>query len=263
MSKKMVLITGASGGIGRDFADVFARNEYDVIVVARSADRLQALADELGDRYATAVTVIAQDLAAPTAARALFDAVTAQGLPVDELVNNAGFADYGAFVESDLAKQEAMMQLNMATLTSLTRLFLPQMVARGYGRVLNVASTAAFMPGPLMAVYYATKAYVLSFSEALASELEDTGVTVTALCPGPTQTDFQARAAMGESKLVQNREGMMASMAVAEQGFDALQAGKALHIPGALNRMQAALPRLLPRRMVPGIVRNAQARTGH
>lgn len=263
MSKKTVLITGASGGIGRDFAELFARNGYDLIIVARSADRLQALANDLGDRYATAVVVIAQDLATPTAAHALFDAVTAQGLQVDELVNNAGFADYGEFVKSDLAKQEAMMQLNMGTLTSLTRLFLPQMVARRYGRVLNLASTAAFMPGPLMAVYYATKAYVLSFSEALASELEGTGVTVTVLCPGPTQTDFQARAEMGESKLVQNRDGMMASMAVAEQGFDALQAGKTLTIPGAMNRVQAMMPRFLPRRMVPGIVRSAQSRTGH
>lgn len=255
------LITGASGGIGRDLAQVFARQGYNLIVVARSEDKLQALADELTREFGVAVTVVAQDLTAPDAPAALERAVQAAGLQVDVLVNNAGFADYAPFVEADLEKQLRMLQLNGVVLTHLTHIFLQGMVARGYGRILNVASTAAFMPGPLMSVYYASKAYVLSFSEAIANELKGSGVTVTALCPGPTQTGFQARAEMEESRLLQF--GLMNSNQVAEEGFEALLRGQTIYVPGLMNRMQALMPRFLPRSLVRNVVRQAQERTTH
>lgn len=260
MKGQTALITGASGGIGRDLAHVFAQHGFDLVVVARSRGKLEALAAELQEAYATAVTVIAKDLTQPDAPNEIFTELQRAGVHVDALVNNAGFADYGLFHESDLEKQLQMMQLNVVTLTHLTRLFLPEMVVRGSGKILNVASTAAFMPGPLMAVYYATKAFVLSFSEAIANELHDSGVTVTALCPGPTESGFQARAAMEDSKLVQ--DGLMDSMTVAREGFAALVAGKVVFVPGLTNRMQALAPRFLPRGVVRDMVRSAQERTG-
>jgi len=255
------LITGASGGIGKDFAYKFAANGYDVVLVARSEDKLNAIAEEIERKHNVQTQVIPMDLIDGDAPQALYDQLTGQGISVDVLVNNAGFASYGYFHELDMTREMNMIQLNIATLTALTRLFLPGMVERKHGKVLNVASTAAFQPGPLMAVYYATKAYVLHFSEAIANELKDTGVNITALCPGPTESGFQERAAMEESKLVQN--DLMSSQAVVDEGYDALMQGKTVVIPGFQNKMQTMAPRFLPRGMVTNIVRNVQDRVGH
>jgi uncharacterized protein len=256
---KTALITGASGGIGLDFAHIFAEKGYNVVLVARSEDKLKALADELEGKHKIKASVMPMDLTDPQSPQALYDAL--QGTAIDVLVNNAGFASYGKFHELDLNKELAMIQLNITTLTHLTHLFMNDMVARGSGYVMNVASTAAFQPGPLMAVYYATKAYVLHFSEAIANEVKDAGVKVTALCPGPTQSGFQSRAAMEESKLVQN--GLMDSRTVAEAGVDALFAGKPFIITGMQNKMLAFSTRLMPRTTIVNIVRNTQERVSH
>ncbi|MEE9263354.1 MAG: SDR family oxidoreductase, partial [Vicinamibacteria bacterium] len=181
--RKTALVTGASSGIGRALAELLAKDKYDLVLVARREDRLQALQKEWSERYSIAVRVVAMDLAAHTSPPKLFDAL--EGNNIDVLINNAGFASYGPFARSNTANEMEIIQVNVTTLTHLTRLFLPQMIERGQGRIMNIASTAAFVPGPLMAVYYATKAYVLSFSEALAEELRGSGVTVTAYCPGP------------------------------------------------------------------------------
>ena len=206
--------------------------------------------------------VVTADLSQPRAAEGLVATLDERGLEIDVLVNNAGYALYGAFAETDLADELAMIQVNIVALTHLTKLLVRKMIARKEGRVLNVASTAAFQPGPLMAVYYATKAYVLSFSEALANELAGTGVTVTALCPGPTKTGFQARAQMEESKLVRGKE-IMTAETVARAGYAGLMKGKTIVIPGMSNKMMAQAVRFLPRDTVTRLVRNAQERAPH
>lgn len=261
MAKSTVLITGASGGIGLEFAKVFAREGCDLILIVRTEDKLNDLARELQAKYGTKSRVMAQDLAAPSAPDAIFKTLQADGVQVDILVNNAGFATYGHFVDIDLTTELQEMQLNIITLTHLTKLFLKPMIERHNGKILNLASTAAFQPGPLMAVYYATKAYVLSFSEAIAREVEGTGVTVTALCPGPTESGFQKRADMGESKLVQS--GLMSVSTVVEQGYQGLMQGKTVVIPGLTNRLGILIPRFLPRSMVTNIIMNMQGRVEH
>jgi hypothetical protein len=261
MAKRTALITGASGGIGLELTRIFAREGYDLGLVARSEGKLNELAAEMNSRHGTTATVIVRDLSKQSEVDSLYDEVQRRGLTVDVLVNNAGFAVFGDFTTSDAAAEYEMMEINVVTLTRLTKKFLPGMKARGWGRVLNLASTAAFAPGPLMAVYYATKAYVLSFSEAIARELDGTGVTVTALCPGPTKTGFQARAAMQDSKLVQG--GLMDVTNVAEQGYRALMNGTTVYVPGFMNKLQALAPRFLPRTMVARMVMNMQRRVGH
>ena len=258
---KTALITGASGGIGYDLAKEFASNGYHVVLVARSKEKLEQLAQALAAKYSVKATVIAQDLGAIGAPQEIFNQLEKAGITVDALINNAGFASYGFFHELDTQKELDMIQLNVMALVHLTRLFLPGMVQRKNGKILNVASTAAFQPGPLMAVYYATKAFVLSFSEAIANELEGTGVTVTALCPGPTESGFQARAAMQDSKLVQS--GMMDSMTVAKAGYEGLTQGKTVVIPGLFNKIGALAPRFTPRKLTARVVRTMQERRGH
>ncbi len=260
-TKHTALVTGASGGIGEALARELASKGHSLVLVARSGDALRKLADELAAKHSVVVDIIPADLAVVGAGRALAEIVASKGLTIDVLVNNAGFADFGVFHESDLAKIMQMVQLNIATLTELTHAFLPGMVQRKHGRVLNVASTAAFMPGPLMAVYYATKAYVLSFSEGVHEELKGTGVTVSALCPGPTQSGFQARAAMEDSKLVKGRK-IMTAETVAKIGIAAMLKGKPVIVTGFKNQLQALSPKFMPRRMVPGVVKRAQA-TSH
>jgi len=252
-----VLITGASSGIGLELARIFAAHGYDVILAARHEDRLRALAAELTGQVRAHVVPV--DLAAAGAAASLVERVQALGVDVDVLVNNAGFGLYGAFIETSLDTELSMIRLNIVALTELTKRLLPAMVARKRGRILNVASTAAFFPGPLTAVYYATKAYVLSFSEAIANELEGTGVTVTALCPGPTESGFQAAARLEESKLVAGRK-LPTSREVAQEGYDALMSGKAVAVAGLSNKVQVLAPRLFPRRMIASVVRAAQER---
>jgi short-subunit dehydrogenase len=260
-SNLTALITGASSGIGYDLAKEFASHGYDVVLVARSKDKLEQLTQELRTTYGIKAVVLAQDLSAVGTPQTIFEQTEKSGITVDILINNAGFGSYGLFHELDLQKELEMIQLNISALVYLTRLFLPGMVARHQGKILNVASTAAFQPGPLMAVYSATKVFILHFSEAIANELEGTGVTVTALCPGRTETGFEARAVMQDSKLMQS--GLMSSASVAKAGYAALMQGKTLLIPGFPNRMIVGLLRLMPRKLVTRFVRNVQERGSH
>ena len=246
----VALITGASGGIGLELARIFAREGYGLVLVARSRGRLSEIAAELKP---TPVQAIVKDLTLDGAAEEVHREVP----KVDVLVNNAGYGVYGPFVQTPLADELGMLQLNMTALVILTKLYLPGMVAAKSGKVLNVASTAAFQPGPLMALYYATKAFVLSFSEAIASELEGTGVTVTALCPGPTATGFQARTKLENSRLIK-RMKVMDARTVAEAGYRGLMAGKPLVIPGLMNKLLAQSVRFSPRRLVTKIARKMQ-----
>jgi len=252
------LITGASSGIGLELARVFAENGHDLVIVARSEGKLQALAGELQAR-GVRVHVIASDLSADGAAGIVARRVGDLGVAVDVLVNNAGYGVYGPFLETSLDAELAMIHLNIIALTELTKRLLPAMVARKRGRILNVASTAAFLPGPLMAVYYATKAYVLSFSEAIANELAGTGVTVTILAPGPTASGFQAAASLEESKLVAGKT-LPTSREVARAAYDGVMAGKSLVIPGVVNKLTAQIHRFFPRRVIASVVRNVQER---
>ena len=252
--KETALITGASSGIGLDLARLFAKDGYDVVLVARSEGKLREIAAEFQRDFGVTAHVIVADLAQPDAPRRVVEALPAA---VDVLVNNAGFGVAGPFVERDLDKQLEMIHVNVAALTHLTGLLLPPMIARRRGRVLNVASTAAFQPGPLMAVYYATKAYVLSFSEAVADELRDSGVTVTALCPGPTDTGFAVAAEMTKSRLFSVAK-VMSSAEVARAGFEGMKRGKRIVIPGMTNKMVAQSVRFSPRRVVTTIARKLQ-----
>jgi short-subunit dehydrogenase len=255
-TKMTALVTGASGGIGEELARLFAADGHDLVLVARSRDKLSRLAGELQDAHGVAAHVLAADLSRAESPRVIFDEVRSAGVSVDALVNNAGFGSYGLFAETDLKSELEMLQVNVVALTHLTKLFLPAMIERRRGFVCNVASTAAFQPGPLMAVYYASKAYVLSFSEALSNECDGTGVRVSALCPGPTETGFVAAARMQESKLFDR--GTMNAREVAEAGYRGLLAGKTIVIPGLRNNLVARAVGMMPRRMVTKVVRGVQ-----
>lgn len=244
-----VLITGASGGLGLALAHRFAREGYDLILTARSADKLIAAKDTLEATHGITVTVIPCDLGAPHAAADLIAAIGEQGLSVDILVNNAGFGDFGAFADSDIDKQSAMVQLNVTALMELTHAVLPTMRQKGRGKLLNVASIAAFEQGPFMSVYYATKAFVLSFSQALARELKGSGVTVTILCPGPIHTGFFDAADLENSKLFRSLPVARADD-VADYGYKALMKGKTVAVHGALNKLLVFSVRFAPRRLV-------------
>lgn len=262
-TRPTALVTGASGGIGEALAVRLAAQGVNLILVARTESKLRALADRLSAEHGVRAEVVALDLSDRHSPQRLQEAVAVLGMEVDFLINNAGFASYGKFQTLPLEHELDMVQVNVATLTELTHRFLPGMVARGRGRVLNVASTAAFMPGPLMAVYYASKAYVLSFSEALNEELRGTGVSVTALCPGPAETGFQARAQMEDSRLLSSaihRVTMLSAEEVAKQGLDAMFRGQGTHVAGVGNQVLALMPRLMPRSLVPGMIRRAQER---
>jgi uncharacterized protein len=255
--KETALITGASSGIGLELARLFARDGHDLVLVARSEGRLRELADEL-KQGGGATRVLPADLSRPGSVAELEGRLRAEAVEVTVLVNNAGFGAFGPFHESDLETDLQMLQVNVVALTELTHRLLGGMVARRRGRILNVASTAAFQPGPLMAVYYASKAYVLSFSEATANELRGTGVTVTALCPGPTRTGFESRANLKESRLF--RGAVMSARAVAEAGYRGCLRGDTLVIPGWRNKLLAFAVRFLPRRLVAAVVRQFQER---
>lgn len=255
-SAKTALITGPSFGIGLELARIFAREGYNLVLVARSGDRLRALASDLEKTHGTRSLILATDLTDPGASAYVFDQTSRANIAVDVLVNNAGFGQYGPFVESDLEECLRQIQLNVTTLTHLTRLYLPAMVERQSGRILNVASTAAFQAGPLMAVYFATKAYVLHFSEAIANELEGTGVTVTCLCPGATATEFHKRAKASEMRLL--KMGSMDARTVAEDGYRALLKGKPIVISGFKNWLVAQSVRFAPRRLATAIARKTQ-----
>jgi short-subunit dehydrogenase len=257
---KTALVTGASSGLGLEFSKLLARDGYHLVIVARDAAKLQQVADELAAQHKITVRVIARDLSAADAGQAIYDELRRDSVVVDVLINNAGYALYGPFIETDLDTEVRMIGTNVTTLTILSKLFARDMVRRRRGRILNVASTAAFVPGPLMAVYYATKAYVLSFSEALANELQGTGVTVTALCPGPTETGFQQRAQMEGSRLVAGRK-IAGAAEVAAAGYRAMLKGQTMIIPGLRNQLQTLSVRFSPRTMVAQVVRRMQERT--
>ena len=246
------LITGASGGIGYELAKIFARDHHNLILVARSADKLAQVAREL-QAHGVTVKIVALDLAAPIAPKFLFDQLQSEKISVDILVNNAGFGVHGQFAEMPEAEILGQLDLNIRALTELTRLFLPPMIARRSGRVMNVASTAGFQPGPLIAVYYATKAYVISFSEAIANELHGTGVIVTCFCPGATHTGFADRAGIEKSRLFQL--GAMSAQKVARDGYRAMMRGRTLAISGAHNWLVAQSTRFAPRKMVTAVSR--------
>ena len=255
-SQGTALITGASFGIGLELARIFAREGYNLVLVARTADKLRQVASELEKAHGTRSLILASDLSAPGAAAYVHDQTTRAELTVDVLVNNAGFGQFGLFAENDLEECLQQIQLNITTLTHLTRLYLPEMIARHSGRILNVASTAAFQAGPLMSVYYATKAYVLHFSEGIANELQGSGVTVTCLCPGATVTEFHQRANMTNINLL--KFGAMDARTVAQDGYRALMAGKPVVISGFRNWLVAQSVRFSPRRLVTAVARKLQ-----
>lgn len=252
------LVTGASVGIGVDLAECFARDGYDLILAARSEPGLRAVADRLSASYGVKASVFPVDLEAQDGGSKLAAAIAAQGLTVDVLVNNAGYGAAGAFAGSDLGAQLGMVDLNNRAVVELTHIYWPGMLARKRGGVLNVASMAAFAPGPLMAIYYASKAFVLSLSEALWEEARGTGVHVTCLCPGATASKFRERAGTGATKLGKTSV-VMASMPVAEAGYAGFQANRRVVITGKGNSRTAALMRYMPRETVLKMVRNIQS----
>ncbi len=256
MSAPLALVTGASGGIGEALAFEFARHGYDLALVARSTERLSEVAARLAAEGAKA-HVIAVDLAVPEGPATLLQALDDLHLTVDVLVNNAGFGDMNPVAQADCAKLTAMVDLNVRTLTALTCALLPGMVERRRGGILNVASTAAYMPGPNMAVYYASKAYVLSFTEALYAELKGTGVHASTLCPGPVRSGFQDAAAMRGSLLLK-LSPMMTPPAVARAGYRAFAAGKREVVPGLTNKLMAASGRFSPKRLTMALVKRLQ-----
>lgn len=252
-TRPVALVTGASGGIGEELAYCFADGGYDLVLVARSADKLAGVAKR-AETLGAACTVIAQDLFAADAGEKIEKAVAAKGLQVDALVNNAGYGLTGGFLDSDRADLLSMIDLDVKALTDLSHRFGKRMRERGRGGILNVASTAAFQPGPWMSVYYAAKAYVLSFSEGLNKELKGTGVHVTTLCPGPVLTGFQARADFDSSMRLLKAMKPMTAEAVARAGFRAFKARKPVVIPGAMNFMMAKSAALTPRPVLLSVV---------
>jgi hypothetical protein len=251
---KTALITGASGGIGYELAKLFAKDHYNLVLLARSAPKLTQFGDELQRQFSVSVKAIPLDLTAAPAPQFLFDQLQRERVAVDILVNNAGYGVFGEFGKLSLEDTLGQIQLNITALTHLTKLFLGPMIERHSGKIMNVASTAGFQPGPLMAVYYATKAYVISFSEALANELNGSGVTVTCLCPGATDTGFQGRAGMENTKLFKKLRPMEAKT-VARDGYRGLLAGKTLVISGFRNWLLAESVRFSPRKLATAVSR--------
>lgn len=256
MATRAALVTGASTGIGYALCELLAADGYDLLLTARNEGRLNDAAGRLRSEYGAQATTYVMDLSTPDAASDLHARIVADGYEVDTLINNAGFGAYGPFHEADEQQQAAMLQLNVVTLTQLTRLFLPPMLRRRSGRVMNVASTAAFQPGPLMSAYFASKAYVLSFSGGIAHEMRGTGVTVTCLCPGPTTSGFQSRGNIGESTVMQAK--LLDPATVARVGYRAMSRGRRLVVVGRWNAFLAFLPRLTPRWFAAAVVAHVQ-----
>lgn len=250
---KTALITGASSGIGAELARIHAQHGGDLVLVARRRERLEALKAELETAHGITAHVIVKDLTDSNAAAQIHDELTRQGVPIDYLINNAGFGNGGFFHEQDWTRNEAMIQVNILALAALTRAFVPEMISRGSGRILNVASMAGFLPGPLQATYYATKAFVVSFSEAIGNELAGTGVTVTALCPGPVDTEFIEQANLREAK---GFARTVSARGVAEAGYNAMLKGQPIIVPGFVNKLLIhGLLRLAPRQLATAISR--------
>ena len=253
------LITGASSGIGLELAKIHASKGGDLVLVARSGKKLETLQTELQNEYGRKVSVITEDLSSAGAAQRVFQQTEALGLTIDTLINNAGVGGHGLFHERELQQEQAMMQLNMVSLTELTHLYLQGMVARNRGQILNVSSTASFMPGPLQAVYYATKAYVTSFSQAIAEEVKGANVTVTALCPGAVATGFVEAADLQGVEIFKQAKS---AASVAHCGYTAMQNGQLVAFnERKLSFMLNWLIPLMPRRLVLKISRQAMEKT--
>jgi short-subunit dehydrogenase len=258
MKKQSALITGATGGIGYELAKVFAAHGHDVVLVARNADKLKEISDAFQHTYNIAVHIVPLNLLAPDAPNELYHYLKRNNITVEYLVNNAGFGTHGYFHEIDLAENLDLVQLNIAVVTHLARLFLADMVKRNAGGILNIASTAAFQPGPFMATYYASKAYVLSLTEAIAHELQRTKVKISVLCPGPTDTDFQQRAGITKTILGSKGMLMMPPDKVAMIGYQQFMRRKRIIIPGILNKAGAFAAARAPRSVVLPIVKRMQ-----
>ena len=248
MGTGRALITGGSVGIGAALADVFASHGHDLILIARTREKLEARGRDIHAKYGVHVTCLPEDLTDPSGPRRVHEAVADQKLDVHYLVNNAGVGLFGKFATTDLDSELKMIQLNVTSVVDLTKRLLPSMIERGSGRILNVASTAAFVPGPWMSVYYATKAFLLSFSQAIDYELRPAGITVTTLCPGPTESEFKVRAGSQRSRLFE--AFVMDAPRVARVGYDAMMNGKVLAVPGLRNKLIPVAARLAPRSMV-------------
>jgi short-subunit dehydrogenase len=247
-SVKTALITGASSGIGRELTKLFAKDGYNLVLVARREDRLRSLADDMNKNYNTHSTVIPKDLSGEDAPKEIFDFLIQQGIEVDVLVNNAGFDVYGNFYETNYKKELDMIKVNLIALTYLTKLFLPRMVERGSGKILNLGSVGSYVAAPLNAIYCATKAYVLSMSLAVNEELKKTGVSITCLCPGVTKTEFHEVADMEDINEMKGK--VMSAQKVAKIGYKGLMKGKTIVIPGFKNKLQIYLTRFISRERV-------------
>lgn len=250
--RKIALVTGASGGLGKGIAQAAAREGWDLVLTARGTEAIEAFAEDWRKRHGIAITSLAQDLSVPGGAQALFEQVQSRGLAIDVLVNNAGIGVYGEFIDTPLDDELQMLRLNTEAPTVLSKRFLPQLIERG-GRILNITSIAAFPPGPYLAAYYGTKAYLLRFSEGIAEELAPRGVTVTAYCPGPTETGFQKRANARRSALFQR--GVPSADEVGAAAWQACMAGRRVAVHGLSNRLQVFSMRFTPRWMLAKIVR--------
>lgn len=249
-----VLITGASSGIGAALARHMAAQGHDLLLTGRNENRLSNVRNEILAKRNVGVQTFVQDLSEPNAAQNLHDKIKSEKFKIHMLVNNAGFGDHGAFKDADLTKLSNMIQVNITALTELTHLILPEMTSRGSGKIMNVASTAAFMPGPFMAVYFATKAYVLNFSEAIGNEIKAHGITVTTLCPGATATEFQKGAEIDSGSIFKGR--LPSPDTVAAFGYNAMMRGKPVAIHGRKNQFMTTLVRFFPRRLVTKLVRS-------
>ncbi len=247
--KKTALITGASSGIGLELAKIHAINGHNLVLVARNISKLEELKTELENKHNVSIYVIGIDLSVTDSAKKVYDETSSKNIQIDYLINNAGFGDYGAFYETSWEKEQQMINLNITALTQFTKLYLKDMVSRSSGKIMNVASTASFQSGPLMAVYFATKAYVLSFSEAVNNEVSHTGITVTALCPGATVSGFESSANLEGSKMFTGRK-LPGSKEVAEYAYKAMMKGKTVAIQGFMNKVLVASVRFLPRALV-------------
>ncbi len=255
--RKTALITGASSGIGLELAKIHASKGGDLILIARSKEKLQTLKTELESTYSCSVYILVKDLSILNSAQEVFNEVQSRHLKVDYLINNAGFGDFGQFKDTSWEKEQQMINLNITALTQLTKLFLPQMISRSSGKIMNLASTAAFLPGPYMAVYFATKAYVLSFSEAIKNELIGTGVSVTALCPGPTKSGFQDVGTIENSGLFRGKK-LPTSKVVAIYGYNEMLRDKSVAIHGLKNYILVNSGRFAPRSLVVKLVSKLQ-----
>jgi uncharacterized protein len=253
--KKTALVTGAASGLGFEFSLLLAKDSYNLILVDIDATKLEYAKKRIQKTYDTNVQILVKDLSKANIAQEIFEHV--EEIPIDILINNAGFGLFGAFSDTKWQRESEMLNLHINTTTQLTKLILKGMVDRSNGKILNISSLAAFLPGPLMAIYYASKAYILSFSEAIANELKGTGVTVTALCPGQTKTSFQE---VVSSTSCKNKKAfnMACPIEVAKYGYAAMLKGKTVAIPGRFNKFLATLSRFVPRKMTTSIVRKIQ-----